>query len=432
MRSHGRTCPGATVRRVDGTCVKARPRVAVLGDGLEGLACAHYLKRSGIAVSVFSAPEPSRELAGRFLHGSIPLERFHATIQPSDSALLGLVNDLEGSHCLLWRRGSSVLREGKRLERSPWLERVHGALALRGVVRYGRYARGMDQLGARSWLCRWVGERVFEQSLEPLLRAQLGEIDDEVCAGAAWRALCDLTDPSERRVGYLRGGTSALLNALRESLRESRVELAGDPGGASWRVRPSGIELSSEAEPRRFDALVTTVPAAELAPATAAEDPGARWDTLISVALVVRSELALPYRSVCADPSRPVGTSYRSDVLIPREDTGGLRVHYFTRRARAGQPLEPREVLEKQAWDCLRSLAGGSSVPLEAATVSTARVPVPVRRARVPGPAAPTSGPLFVSRPDAHASGAGTELEAAVLAARRSAEQVQSYLRQRA
>jgi hypothetical protein len=147
------------------------------------------------------------------------------------------------------------------------------------------------------------------------------------------------------------------------------------------------------------------------------------------VALVVRSALPIAYRSACADPRGPGGICYRSDVVIPREDTGGLRVHYFVRRARAGQPLEPYEVLEKQARDCLRSLAGGSPVEIEAATVSTARVPSPIRRSRVPGPAAPAPGAVFVSRADVHARGEGLDLEASVLAARLTAERVQGYLR---
>src|SRR5262245_16803399 len=182
MASHGRIRRETTVCSVDGSCLKARPRVAVFGDGLEGLACAHYLSRRGIAVSVLSASEPSRELAARFLHGSTALERFHAPIEPGDGALLGLVHDLHGSHRLVWRRCSSVLRTGRPPAPSPFVERTHAALALRWIVRYGRYARGLEQLGARSWLCRWVGERIFEQTLEPLLRAQLGELDDEVSA----------------------------------------------------------------------------------------------------------------------------------------------------------------------------------------------------------------------------------------------------------
>jgi hypothetical protein len=196
-------------------------------------------------------------------------------------------------------------------------------------------------------------------------------------------------------------------------------------------VTPGGIELRNPDGTRRFDALVATVPV-DLADADATGAPvGASWDTLISVALVVRSELPLAYRSVCADPSQTAGICYRSDLLVPRADSAGLRVHYFTRRARADQPVEPREVLEKQACDRLRSLAGGSPVEIEAATVSTARVPAPTRRARVPGPAIRAEGPLFVSRADAHASGSGADLEASVLAARLSAERVQSYLHAR-
>jgi protoporphyrinogen oxidase len=408
----------------------------VFGDGLEGLACAYYLQRGGAAVTVLAGPEPSRELAGRFLHAGSALERFHTAIRPSDGALLGLVHDLGGSHRLVWRHCSSVLRPARRAVRSPRVERAREALTLRWIVRHGRYARGLERLGARSWLCRWAGERGFEQNLEPLLRAQLGEIDDEIPASAAWRALADLTDARERRVGHLRGGLSDLLSALRERLRASGVELAGEATAAAWLAHPDARELPDRGAPPRFDALVATVPVDELpvgASCTPEADlPAARWDTLVSVALVVRSELPLAYRTVCADPSHPAGTCYRADLLVPREDTAGRRVHYFTRRARAGQPLEPREVIEKQARDCLRSLAGGSPVEIEAATVSTARVPAPTRRVRVPGPATPPLAPLFVSRADAHARGEGTDLEAAVLAARITAERVQSHLRQRA
>ena len=404
----------------------------MFGDGLEGLACAHYLRRSGAAVSVLAGPEPSRELAGRFLHGASALERFHAPILPSDGALLGLVHDLESSHRLVWRRCSSVLRKAEGAVPSPLFERVHAALSLRWILRYGRYAPRLEQLGARSWLCRWVGERTFQESLEPLLRAQLGDVDDDLSAAAAWSALRDLAAPGERRVGYLRGGTSGLLSGLRERLRGAGVELVAEAGPASWLVRPEGIELRSASAARSFDALISTVPADELAGGRGApgdaDEGRARWDTLVSVALVVRSELPLAYRSVGADPDPGAGTCYRSDLLIPREDTGGARVHYFTRRARAGQPLEPREVLEKQARDSLRSLAAGSHVEIEAATVSTARVPAPTRRVRVPGPAT-AHGPLFVSRADVHARGEGPDLEASVLAARITAERVQDYLR---
>ncbi len=82
----------------------ARPRAAVIGGGISGLATAVRLAGLGHAVTLYEAEPGLGGLGMTFPYGDGHLEKFYHCILPDDHALLGFIRELGLEGDLLWRR----------------------------------------------------------------------------------------------------------------------------------------------------------------------------------------------------------------------------------------------------------------------------------------------------------------------------------------
>ena len=203
-------------------------KIGIIGGGIAGLACAHYLLKSGHTPMVFEAEEILGGLGAHFLHKGIPIDRMPHTLLDSDSALCGLMADLGSLGQLTWqetRRGLVVDRHLFPWE-SPWdlmrfnairlHERVRAGFANLYVTRARRYGLDLDNIPACEWLKGMFGQSFYDQIWAPLLRAQFGDHEHEAPAYWAWRMLNRHMRGKREVRGYIRG-------ASRASVRFSRT-----------------------------------------------------------------------------------------------------------------------------------------------------------------------------------------------------------------
>ena len=71
-------------------------RIAVLGGGVAGLACAYYLARGGHAPLVLEPSDALGQLGAPIVHEGLRIDRFSNPLRNSDTALCGLLADLGG------------------------------------------------------------------------------------------------------------------------------------------------------------------------------------------------------------------------------------------------------------------------------------------------------------------------------------------------
>src|SRR5262245_9342960 len=254
-------------------------RIAVLGGGVAGLTCAHYLARDGHTPFVLESSGALGQLGSPIVHEGLRLDRFSNALRNTDTALCGLLADLGGLGRIAWRPTRSAIgmngtfypvSSASDLLRTAGLARLSGrdwlraGIGLAYATQLKRYALDLHGVTAAEWLPRVFGRRVFESWWRPFLEARFGDYSEAVPAYWVWRELNAYQAGRREVFGYLRGGIGWLGERLRRSVEarggEVRLhaEIAGlDTSGSYCSVELDGIE-------RRFDAVVSTLPPGEI------------------------------------------------------------------------------------------------------------------------------------------------------------------------
>lgn len=189
-------------------------------------------------------------------------------------------------------------------------------LAMSEKVRYGLHvlrARSIedwtpyDRLSSTAWLQRWIGARAYDVLWRSLFHYKFYEFEDQL--SAAWlgtrikRVALSRRSVSQEELGYIEGGSEALLGGMADRLRDlggvirlstgvEAIVADGDP--CASRVR--GVR--AQGETARFDLVLSTIPLPHLVPLVERlpEDEKARIAAIRSVGVVcVLLKLRHPY-----------------------------------------------------------------------------------------------------------------------------------------
>ncbi|MEV3854107.1 NAD(P)/FAD-dependent oxidoreductase [Streptomyces sp. NPDC050095] len=335
--------------------------VVIVGAGFTGLSAALELALQGRSVRVIEREETVGGLASSFDIGDDKrLERFYHHWFSSDTEMIRLCESLGISHLLEaheTRTGvyyaNSVYRlsaplDVLRFAPLPLRDRIRlGVLALR--AQRVKHWRELESLTAREWLMSLGGRRVYEVVWRPLLEGKFGKYADQVGATWMWTKL-HLRGGSRTRSGketlyYIKGGSEALLGALRRRLESLGVEfLTGVAVDAVHTEGPgvSGVSAGGVFHPAG-QVLVTLAPqlAAGLLDHADADHPAVpelqrRWsavDYLGNVCLVLENNRRLSdtYWLNVNDPEFPfVGVIEHTNLDRP-ERYDGKHVVYLSK-----------------------------------------------------------------------------------------------------
>lgn len=257
----------------------ASRRIAVIGAGPLGLACAYDLARAGCAVTVFEAdPEMGGQSASLQL-GSLTVERYYHFICRTDQALFALLDELGLTTTLRWADTRMAFFHQGRLYPfgDPLSLLKFTPLSLLSRLRYGLHAwyctklhdlSTLDKQYAVPWLKKCLGDEAYHLLWENLLTLKFHEFATEV--SASWLAARIRRQGRSRRslfhesLGYLTGGTKSLLDALCAAISAhggviklsspvSSITCAAD--GTTGRY-----QISSEGTEQTFEAVISTIP----------------------------------------------------------------------------------------------------------------------------------------------------------------------------
>jgi len=211
--------------------------VVVIGAGVMGLATALHALKAGHSVTVTEAgPEPGG-MAAHFDFGGLSIERYYHFICTPDQPTFDLLDELDLTAKLHWRRTTMGQFTNGRLYSwgDPISLLTYPGLSLLSRLRYGLFAfistkrdrwDSIEDRSAKEWIERWAGQEAYRKLWEPLFRLKFHQYADNISAAWIWTRIKRLgrsrSSLFAEKLGYLEGGSETLVKAL-----VARIEALG-------------------------------------------------------------------------------------------------------------------------------------------------------------------------------------------------------------
>lgn len=344
--------------------VGKRPgRVAVIGGGVAGLACAHHLARAGAEVSLFEASGLLGGLGTYFESGGLSLERFYHCMLPTDRHLLALLDEIGLGDQPYWKETSfGFMSEGRlyglntpmdllRFAPLPMVDRLR--VGITGVWGSLVSADGLDDITCEAWLTRLSGRRAFDTFWKPMLQAKFGDRYPQVPALWFWTRFNREKGGKKERKGHLIGGYRRIARALADSLTGQGGQVHLNTPVRHLGLDDQGLPLLDvgQARPLAFDRVVYTGPVAALRPLLAGgaladgrleRDGDIDMQGVVNAVLLLRRSLSRHYWVATIDPQVPFQGIVESTTLMDRRETGGLHLIYLMNYLHRSDPAFAR------------------------------------------------------------------------------------------
>jgi protoporphyrinogen oxidase len=313
-----------------------RVRVAVIGAGPMGLAAAYDLTRAGAEVTVYERDNRIGGMSAFTDLGGTRIERYYHFICKPDQTLFDWLRDLGLEDRLRWVDTHMGFYFRGRLY--DWggplaLLRFPG-LSLRQKVRFGLHVmraksisdwRPYDAFSSTDWLRRWIGDSAYDVMWKSLFHYKFYELEDSL--SAAWlgtrikRVALSRKNIFQERLGYLDGGSEALLEAIATRLRDegTPIELQASVQEVLTERRGSGEHVTGLRvgdKNLRFDRVISTIPLpylSRLIPGLPADEK-AKIDAIRNVGVVC----------VLLKLRRPFTRNFWMNINDPRIEIPGL------------------------------------------------------------------------------------------------------------
>lgn len=245
--------------------------VAIVGAGLAGLSAAYDLLKAGHNVTIFEASDHTGGLAAGFIDDNWDwyLEHFYHHLFQSDSAILGLVDELGIRDKVFFPTPrTSIWHEGQIYPFSnplDWLKFPGYNLwdFLRfGVVgaflRYTKFWRYLERETAVAWTRRWYGQKIHDISWKPLLIGKFGDYYDRVNMAWLWARL----HVRSFSLGYFEGGFQFFVDTLTTAVEAQGGQIHLNRPVECIQPATGKLMVTSGGETAVFDqVLFTTAPA---------------------------------------------------------------------------------------------------------------------------------------------------------------------------
>lgn len=251
-------------------------RIAVLGAGPMGLAVAYQLARDGHQPVVFEADDRVGGMTACFDFSGLEIERYYHFHCTSDSAFLQILEELGIAGKMRWTETKMGYWYQHRMQ--PW-GNPFALLGFRGLsliakFRYGLHAflctkrtdwKPLDHVEATGWIRRWVGEEAWEVLWRRLFDYKFYEYSSNLSAAWIWSRIRRIGRSRynlfREKLGYLEGGSTTLLNALKADIeRQGGIIRLGEPVQRVIIANAciKGVQTTQGME--TFDKVISTVP----------------------------------------------------------------------------------------------------------------------------------------------------------------------------
>ena len=256
--------------------ISSMSKVAVIGAGPMGLACAHELLKRGHAVEIFEADDRIGGMSAHFDFNGLSIERYYHFICMPDKPLFRLLDELGLSDKLCWQETKmGYFYKGKLYDwGNPVALLKFTPLSLVQRLRYGLHMfyctkiknwSGLDGQEASAWITKWEGARVYDVLWRKLFQLKFHRFTGNLSASWIWARIRRVGQSRKsiftEQMGYLEGGSETLLKAFEQAILK-----AGGKINLSCPVKKVVIEngkvtgLNIKDEFVSYDQVISTIP----------------------------------------------------------------------------------------------------------------------------------------------------------------------------
>jgi len=261
-------------------------RVGIIGGGVAGLAAAYELTKQGHFAEVFEQADFLGGQASTFDVAGGRLERGYHHLFTSDTDIADLIDELGLGDKLGWLESSVGLyldsgdggkvwdfatpKDLLRFKPLSFLSRLKVGFWTLVLKNTGNY-RKFENITARDWLLKRMGQRAYDVIWEPLLRGKFGEYYDRISMTWIWgkmrlRVGSRKNGGGREQLGYPMGSFGEVIDflakdivtqggAVHTSATVARI-VSEDGPATSLDVQLDG----STNERRDYDAVIATTP----------------------------------------------------------------------------------------------------------------------------------------------------------------------------
>ena len=350
-------------------------RVGIIGGGVAGLAAAYHLTKEGHFAEVFEQAPFLGGQASTFDVFGGRLERGYHHLFVSDTEITELIHELGLGDKLAWLESSVGFYHGGkiwdfaspmdllRFKPLPILDRIRvgfWTLLLQKTKSYSKF----ENVTAKDWLSRRMGQKGYQVIWEPLLRGKFGEFYDKIGMTWIWNKVT-LRVASRKgagqveHLGYPMGSFGEVIDVLAERVVQQGgavhisaavTQIVESEGSAT----AMDVQLEgAESERREYDAIIATTPSyvfTRLAPALPKEYQdklvGVDYLSAVLMVLVMDRPFTNKYWLNIADPGMPFVALIEHTNLIDRELYGGKHILYISNYPSRGSELYQKSAEE--------------------------------------------------------------------------------------
>ncbi|MEX2236004.1 MAG: NAD(P)/FAD-dependent oxidoreductase [Dehalococcoidia bacterium] len=349
-------------------------KVGIVGAGVAGLAAALRLLEKGRDVDILEASPFVGGQVRTFETGGDRLEAFYHHLFKSDRQIIALIEELGLGEDLRWVESKVGFYHGGRIYNFvsptdlvkftpvPLLDRMRlglAALYLRRQKDWQKY----EDITAKEWIVRHVGQKAYDVVWGPLLRGKYGVFADEVGMTWFWGKIFlrfasrEGGVTSKEELGYLLGSFGRYIEALAARIGElggqihvkSPVERVLVNEGRARGLRMGG-EMAGE---HVYDAVLVTVAnkffmqmTPELPEEYAAILKGVRYQWASCLVLALDRPLSDIYWLNISDPEIPFVAVVEQTNFIEPDRYAGKHYVYLSNYVDEGDPVLKMDVDE--------------------------------------------------------------------------------------
>jgi protoporphyrinogen oxidase len=338
-----------------------RSRIAVIGGGITGLTAALRLAQQGHTVTLWERGERLGGQANAFPVAGTAIERFYHHLFQSDREIIALAEEIGIGDRLVWLPSNvGYFADGRiwplngaldllRLGFLPIHDRLRVGLVTAYLQRVSDWKR-FESVTAASWLRRALGRRAYDRTFGAQLRAKFGRYHDQVAMvwfwGKIWLRTTSRRSPLEgERLGYFRGSSNVLIDALACAARGAGADLVTGDGPVELRPRDGGWDVVLESGVIPVDAIVVTTPSpilARLVPDLPEQYRqklgGLEYEAAVVALLQLNHPLSNIYWLNVADDDLPFTGVIEHTNFISPEEYGGKRFVYLSKYLEPDHP----------------------------------------------------------------------------------------------
>ncbi|MFC5528989.1 NAD(P)/FAD-dependent oxidoreductase [Cohnella yongneupensis] len=251
-------------------------RIAVIGAGAMGLACAYDLSKQGYTVDIYERDDRIGGMSASFDFDGMPIERYYHFVCAPDYTLFDVMKELGIYEKLKWvETKMGFFYEGKLYKwGNPLYLLTFPKASLIAKLRYGLHIfltskrnkwDSLDKKKASEWIRSWVGRKAYDIFWRPLFDLKFYELSSSI--SAAWigtrvkRVGVSRKNIFTERMGYIEGGSETLLQELKHKIEGNNGNIYLQRGIDEVVIEAGKVKgIHSAGEFIAYDQVVSTVP----------------------------------------------------------------------------------------------------------------------------------------------------------------------------